>query len=314
VTRSKTAIAVGEAMIEMAPVGDGLYRHGFAGDTFNTAWHMAMALGDAARVGFVTRVGHDNLSEAFISELHTDGLDTAGIGRDDDRSMGLYLIELDGVERSFSYWRNEAAARRLADDPVSLSASIRQADQIHLSGITVAILSPKARANLIDALGIARSRGAVVSFDPNIRPALWSSVDEIRSTIPDFLHVTDIALPSFDDESAHWGDATPGATLDRFRSYGVAEVAIKDGNGPVLLCAQGQTSEIQTPCVADIRDTTGAGDAFNAGYLAARLLDIDPATAVAHGQKMAATTICHFGARIPKNSVPSITPVQHARS
>lgn len=305
-TQIKTAVAIGEAMVEMAPVGDGLYRRGFAGDTFNTAWHLRMALGNAAHVGFVTRVGKDKLSEAFVSELNADGLDTSGIGRDDERTMGLYMIELDGVERSFSYWRNEAAARSLADDPAALSAAIKDADLIHLSGITVAILSSTARSNLVDVLTDARAGGARVSFDPNIRAALWESDQDIQSSIRAFLSVTDIALPSFDDEHTHWGDANPDGTLDRFTSYGVAEVAVKNGHGPVSLFAHGQKYAVPTPEVADIRDTTGAGDAFNAGYLAARLLNIDPPTAVAHGQHMAATTICHFGARIPKNSVPSI--------
>ena len=58
-------VAIGEAMVEMAPVGEGLYRRGYAGDTFNTVWHMAQLLGDAARSGFVTRVGRDGLSDSF---------------------------------------------------------------------------------------------------------------------------------------------------------------------------------------------------------------------------------------------------------
>ena len=99
-------VAIGEAMVEMAPVGEGLYRRGYAGDTFNTVWHMAQLLGDAARSGFVTRVGRDGLSDAFVAEMAADGLDVSGVTRDPERGMGLYLIELDGVERSFHYWRH----------------------------------------------------------------------------------------------------------------------------------------------------------------------------------------------------------------
>ncbi len=63
--------------------------------------------------------------------------------------MGLYLIELDGVERSFSYWRKDSAARRLADDTSWLANAIADANLIHLSGITVAILETTARHRLI---------------------------------------------------------------------------------------------------------------------------------------------------------------------
>lgn len=303
---SLTTVAIGEAMVELAPVGGGLYRRGIAGDTFNTAWHMAQALAGRARVGFVSRVGQDAISDAFVAELGADGLDVSGIGRDASRTMGLYLIELDGVERSFHYWRSTSAARLLASDTEMLTASMRGAGLIHLSGITVAILAPEDRARLIAALRVARAAGARVSFDPNIRPKLWSSVDEVRETIPRFLAVSDIALPSFDDEVAVWGDTSPEATLARFAAAGVSEVVVKNGAGVVAILSNGAVTHCPTPAVNGIIDTTGAGDAFNAGYLAARLLGHVPDQAVANGQVFAAEVIRHFGARIPKVSIPQL--------
>ena len=176
-------VAIGEAMVEMAPVGEGLYRRGYAGDTFNTVWHMAQLLGNAARSGFFTRVGRDGLSDSFVAEMAADGLDVSGVTRDPERGMGLYLVKLDGVERSFHYWRNSSAARRLADDPAALAAALRGAGLIHLSGITLAILSDGARKTLFQVLAEARSAGAVIAFDPNIRPRLWSSHGEIQATV-----------------------------------------------------------------------------------------------------------------------------------
>jgi len=305
--KSGKVVAVGEAMIEMAPVGGGHYRRGFAGDTFNTAWHMAQVLGGKASVGFVTKVGQDKMSNAFVSELVQDGLDVSAIGLDPDRTMGIYLIELEGVERSFHYWRKDSAASMLADDQGWLESAINRANLIHLSGITVAILSPDARDRLLAALAQARSNGARVSFDPNIRAKLWSSLDDLLATIPRFLEVTDIALPSFDDEKAHWGDVSPDATIRRFTTAGVAEVVVKNGVGPVSAISDGHEFVVDTPTASGIRDTSGAGDAFNAGYLAARLLGKDPATAVVWGQKISREVIRHFGARIPKDEIPEIS-------
>jgi len=300
---SLITVAIGEAMVELAPVGGGLYRRGIAGDTFNTAWHMAQALAGRARVGYVSGVGQDAISDAFLAELVADGLDVSGIGRDASRTMGLYLIELDGVERRFHYWRSTSAAKLLASDTDVLTAALKGAGLIHLSGITVAILAPQDRARLIAALRVARAAGARVSFDPNIRPKLWSSVDEIRDTIPRFLAVADIALPSFDDEVAVWADTSPQATLARFAAAGVGEVVVKNGAGTVSLLSDGATAQCPTPAVSGIVDTTGAGDAFNAGYLSARLLGHAPEWAVAHGQMFAGEVIRHFGARIPKPSI-----------
>lgn len=303
---SLNTVSVGEAMIEMAPLADGHYRRGFAGDTFNTAWHMAQALQGRAQVGFVTRVGQDRISDSFVQELAADGLDTAVIGRDPLQGMGLYLIELTGVERSFHYWRSTSAARGLAADAVALGRALAGAGLIHLSGITLAILSEADRATLFAALADARSKGARVSFDPNIRPRLWASLDEVRQVIPQMLALTDIALPSLDDEALVWGDSNPQATIVRLAAAGVAEVAVKDGAGPVTVFSGGIVAGLPTSPVEGVRDTTGAGDAFNAGYLSARLVGEPPEKAVATGQRFSGKVICHLGARLPKSLVPSL--------
>jgi 2-dehydro-3-deoxygluconokinase len=290
-------------MVEMAPLEGGLYRRGFAGDTFNTAWHMAQLLGQHAQVGFVSRVGQDGLSQAFIDDCRKDGLAVGGLSRHATRGMGLYLITLDGVERSFHYWRGESAARTLADDPAQLAKDLAGAGWVHLSGITVAILSPAARDTLRAALTVAKAQGARLSFDPNLRPALWTSLDEMRAVLPDFLALADILLPSFDDEAHAWGDCDPQATIARMARYRAAEIVVKDMARPAHLAHLGQERAIPTPAVAGIRDTTGAGDAFNAGYLAARVLGHAPDIAIGWGQSMAGLVLQSPGARADKAAI-----------
>lgn len=303
---SPNTVAIGEAMVELAPIAEGTYRRGFAGDTFNTAWHMAQAMQGKAKVGYATRVGTDAISDSFVAQLAADGMDVSTISRDAQRGMGLYMIQLDGAERSFHYWRDTSAARGLAADAAALSAAIKGAGLIHLSGITLAILPPDDRATLLAALKGARENGARVSFDPNIRPRLWSSMDEVREVIAHMLALTDIALPSFDDEALIWADTSPKATAERFERAGVAEIAVKDGAGPVWSLSQGQMHQIATPQVSGVCDTTGAGDGFNAGYLAARLAGSSPVAAVSVGQQFSAKIIQHYGARLPKDLVQHI--------
>lgn len=299
-------IAVGEAMIEMAETGEGTYRKSFAGDTFNTAWHISQIPGADVPVSFVTTVGTDPVSAAFIAELQADGLDTAHIGRVPERTMGLYMIELDETERSFHYWRDTSAARLLAADEDVLVRSMADAGVIHVSGITLAILQPADRRRLISALSTAREQGARVSFDPNVRPRLWSSPRETQDSIAAMLAVTDIALPSFDDEAALWGDTAPRNTIARLRAAGVSEIVVKNGPAPVTSWDGEQVAEVPCKPVAGIRDTSGAGDAFNAGYLAARLAGLAPISAIASGQKMSGAVLQYFGARIPAGHVPGL--------
>lgn len=303
---NRRAVAIGEAMVELAPVEGGLYRRAYAGDTFNTIWHMAQLLGPAGTTGFVTRVGRDGLSEAFVAEMASDGLDVSRVARDPERGMGLYLIELDGAERSFHYWRSASAARRLADDSAALAAALDGAGLAHLSGITLAILPPAGRDALFAVLGEARGKGTLVSFDPNIRPRLWSSRDEIRETIARMLALTDIALPSFDDEAAHWADRAPEATIARLAASGVGEIVVKNGAGSVRFRTGDVEGDRPTPPVDGIRDTTGAGDAFNAGYLAARLAGLAPDGSIACGQALSAEVIRTPGARGARDTVRAL--------
>ncbi len=303
---STTTIAFGEVMIEMAETGDGIYRRSFAGDTFNTAWHMSQIPGANLSVGYLTKVGTDAMSDAFVADMQADGLKTSHIGRVSDRTMGLYVIELDGVERSFHYWRDTSAARLLAEDEEWLAQSLEDSGLIHVSGITLGILRPDARERLISALASARQQGARVSFDPNLRPRLWASPDETRAAFSAVLAVTDIAVPSFDDEQALWGDTSPRETIERFRQSSISEVVVKNGDAPVTYWAGGDIAEETCPPVQGIRDTSGAGDAFNAGYLAARLSGFAPQQAIASGQTMSAKVLQHFGARIPLGQVPEL--------
>ena len=155
----RTVVGIGEAMVEFAPLGDSLYRRGFAGDTLNTCWHIAQLLGESRRVGFLTRVGADPYSSQFLEFVESSGLDASRILRDPTLNIGLYVISLAGAERSFTYWRDTSAARRLADDRGALDEAIADAGLIHLSGITLAVVGETGRLNLLSGL-TSRARAA----------------------------------------------------------------------------------------------------------------------------------------------------------
>ncbi|MGO9391792.1 sugar kinase [Rhodoblastus sp.] len=286
-------------MVEFAPVGDDLYRRGFAGDTLNTCWHMAQLLGDRAEVGYLTRVGTDAFSSQFVDFITANGMDASTIERDPLRTIGLYVLSLAGVERSFSYWRETSAARRLADDVEALSALLNDCAMIHVSGITLGVIGEIGRRNLFHALAAARASGAVISFDPNVRLRLWTDVAELKTATREMFEITDIALPSFDDEALIWGDADPEATVTRVAALGVDEVVVKNGADDVSLQLGDKSWRAATPPKTDIRDTTGAGDSFNAGYLAARFIGTDPLAACAIAQGVAGEVIRCFGALAP---------------
>lgn len=296
--------SVGECMLELSGSG-AQWRMGHAGDAFNMLWAMRAILPDDTATDFVSAFGDDPFSASQTAFFGDNGIGTASSPRIAGARPGLYAITLDGAERSFTYWRADSAARRLADDPAALAKSLESRALVYFSGITLAILDDDRRETLIAAAAIARKRGARVAFDPNYRPALWASAEEAREAIAAALAVTDIALPTFPDEQALFGDGAPADTARRIGEAGVAEIVVKNGETEALLVFPGGSRSVPAVYVSDPVDTTGAGDSFNGGYLAARLLGCEPDEAARRGHAVAAAVVQVRGALAPRETLRS---------
>lgn len=292
-------LSIGECMVELAPLAEsGTFRMGFAGDTFNTAWYLRRQLTADWQVDYLSAIGQDAVSDRMLAMFVDAGIGTGHVARLADRTVGLYLIELRNGERSFAYWRGQSAARELAADPARLDAALAGAQLAYLSGITLAILATDHRANLLAALASFRAAGGLVAFDPNLRPRLWPSPQVMCDAIMQAAAIADIALPSYEDEAAFFGDPDPEATLCRYRTAGVGMVVVKNGVGPIL-AGSTAASYTHTPIPApEVVDTTAAGDSFNAGFLAAHLKGVPMHEAIAKGATLAARVIGARGALV----------------
>jgi 2-dehydro-3-deoxygluconokinase len=289
--------SIGECMLELSGQAGPNWRMGFAGDTFNTLWALH-ALSAERPATYVSAFGDDPFSQGQISFFAENGI---GIGASPVISgarPGLYAITLTGAERAFTYWRSDAAARRLASDPDALAKSLENQALVYFSGITLAILDAAARKTLLTAVAKARAAGSLVAFDPNYRPRLWQTREEAQAAILDALAVTDIALPTFPDEQMLFGDAAPQATAERMGKL-VGEVVVKNGEEPALIATGETLQPVPAQHVATPVDTTGAGDSFNGGYLAARLAGHAPAEAVQRAHRVAAAVVQVRGALAP---------------
>jgi 2-dehydro-3-deoxygluconokinase len=272
---------------------------GFAGDTFNTLWALRALAGADRAVDYVSAFGDDPFSHDQVAFFASHGIGTAASPTIPGARPGLYAITLSGAERSFTYWRSDAAARRLADDPAALAKSLEERALVYFSGITLAILPEPARATLFAVLADARSAGALVAFDPNYRPRLWSGTDAARAAIEAALAVADIALPTFPDEHTLFGDASPRVAAMRMAKLGVGEVVVKNGEEPALVWTDGARDVVPAIAVAEPVDTTGAGDSFNGAYLAARLDGAGPIEAAQAAHRVAAAVVQVRGALAP---------------
>ncbi len=293
-------VSIGECMGELSETGaPGALSMGFAGDTLNTAFYLRQSLGPEWQVDYVTAVGTDGLSDRMLDFLNAEGIGTAHIRRLADKTIGLYYITLKEGERSFTYWRNDSAARRLASDPAAIVRALENSDVAYWSGITLAILPNQDRLALIEALGQFAGRGGTVVFDPNLRPRLWDNPETMRGWIHRAAAISDLCLPSFDDESTWFGDSDPIETAKRYHAEGARRVIVKNGGGAVtFLETTDKTGVLSIPSVEHVVDTTAAGDSFNAGFLAAELSGKSIEDAIAAGARLAAKVIGARGALV----------------
>jgi 2-dehydro-3-deoxygluconokinase len=233
---------------------------------------------------WIGRVGADSLGERVLRELRAEGVDVHAV-IDADAPTGLMIKERRTADASrVWYYRTGSAGSRLqaVDLPV---ATIEGASLLHVTGITLA-LSPTAAATVIDAVGIARSRGIPVSFDVNHRSTLWGE----RDPGPIYRELAELATVVFagEDEAALLvpGVSGPEALAAAITALGPEQVVIKRGGAGCVALIDGVTY-IQAAVPIVPIDTVGAGDAFVAGYLAELLEGREPevrlGTAVAVG-------------------------------
>ncbi|MGV3650009.1 MAG: sugar kinase [Devosia sp.] len=295
---TKRLVSIGEAMIEMSGGEDRTYRLGFAGDTFNTAWYMKALLPEGWQVDYVTALGDDLYSAQMRDFMEGAGIGTSHIQTIPGRRPGLYMIHQQDGDRHFTYWRGQAAARMMAEDRSALEAALAGADMVYFSGITLAILHPRARGRLMKAIVAARDAGARVAFDPNVRPALWTSQAIMASTLTAAATIAEVVLPTHSDEKPIFGDADPEATAQRYRDIGVDEVVVKNGAEPALVVGGGSSVLVPATRPERIVDATAAGDSFNAAYLSARIAGAGPEDAARAAHRVAGIVIGHKGALI----------------
>ena len=288
-------VLIGEGMLELSQAGDG-WRLGQAGDTVNTAIHLARSGLDVA---YLTALGSDPFSDDLRASWRAEGLDTSLVLTDPAKNPGLYAIRTDDAgERSFFYWRENSAARGLFTAP-GIDAALKAAETADLlaySLISLAILPPEARQSLFALCERVRARGGKVAFDGNYRPRLWPDRTTAIEARDQAIACADIGLPTLEDETLLSGEQNANAVAEHWTRCGAGEVIVKLG---VQGCRLPDGTLLPPPERLSAVDTSGAGDAFNAGYLAARLKGATVAEAALQGHRLAGWTVMRRGALPP---------------
>jgi sugar/nucleoside kinase (ribokinase family) len=238
---------------------------------------------------YVGRVGDDVLGLDAVARLAATGVDTRGVVTDPGLPTGTCVVLVEpGGERSML--PDAGANDRLCPDDLP-AGLFRPGRHLHLSGYT--LLRDGSRDAGLRALAQALEVGMTVSVDPSSEALL------VGSGAARFLEATrgvHLLLPNADEARCLTGEPAPSRAAEALAStYG--EVVVKLGRDGARWQRGFITASAPAERHAEAVDTTGAGDAFAAGFLATWLLHPEPESALAAGNRLAARAIGHVGAR-----------------
>jgi len=298
-------VAIGEAMIEFnqSRPGEPNYLQGFGGDTSNA---IIAAARSGARTAYLTRLGDDEFGRMLLALWKDESVDTTSIAIDPRAHTAAYFVRHGVQGHAFSYLRAGSAASRMRAEDLPLPL-IGQARYVHASGISMA-LSDSAADAVLAAFDAARSAGAGVSFDPNLRLKLWP-LPRARALIAAAAAASDCFFPSMEDAQMLSGLEEPDAVIDWAHRLGAKKVFLKLGAGGSIASDGARRERIPAMPVHSV-DATGAGDCY-CGATLARLVAGDSIwEASSYASVAAALATTGFGAVAP---LPRLAAVQRAR-
>lgn len=290
-----------------APDAPDCFTRRAGGDALNTAIYLARLTG-AGQVGYLSCLGDDPQSLWLRQTIAGEGVDISTLAQRPNARPGLSFIDTDeDGERSFTYWREQSPYRGHFDNSANM-ADLDRADVLYVSGVALAVLNPEGRVNLLHALARRRNEGAQVVFDTNYRPALWPDAGTASSVIGAALAIATAVLPSSADIADCFDIAAPDAAMAFLMTLTDAEIVLTSGRGAVLYRAQGGSAfeRHDLPPAVTALDTTGAGDSFNAAWLAARGNGATVAACIQDAARLAAIVVRHRGAIIPKAAMADL--------
>lgn len=236
------------------------------------------------RTAWVSRLGADAPGDRIMAELGAAGVGVDWVRRDPDRPTGLMLRETSGAPAT--YHREGSAASALTVEDLA-DAPVATARAVLVTGIT-AMLGDGPNRTAVALLDGARGLRVV---DPNLRPGLWGSHRASDLVVP-LIERADLLIGGETELSTLVG-GTGRALAERCRALGPTEVVLKRGAGGAAALADGWIEH--RPAPGPNVDPVGAGDAFNAGYLAARLAGRDPFDALDLGARCGAAVAAAVG-------------------
>ena len=254
-------VALGELLIDFTCVsldGDG-YPTMAANPGGAPANFLAALTKYGAKTALLGKVGNDAFGAMLTGTLQRAGIDTCGVVADETVFTTLAFVTIDETgNREFSFARKPGADTQIRFEELDLSL-IDKARVFHFG--TLSLTDEPARSTTRKAVAYAKSKGKLITYDPNLRIPLWKSLEEAKEQLLWGLHQADVVKIS-DEEVAFLFGCTPQEGADKLLDeFGVSLAMVTLGPKGAYLKNRNGACSVPPPRVNPV-DTTGAGDIF----------------------------------------------------
>lgn len=243
------------------------------------------------RVAYITRLGHDSFGRFLAAAMTREGIDTAHAGIDAAHPTGFMLKSRsdDGSDPQIEYFRRGSAASHLGADDVP-RAACAGARHLHMTGIFPAV-SATTRAFVFALADTARAAGLSISFDPNLRPSLWASREDMVDCLGRLADKADWVLPGLEEGRLLTGQTTAEGIAEHYLARGARGVVVKLGPDGAYFATADTRGTAPGLRVERVVDTVGAGDGFAVGVISALLEGLPLSQAAARGNRIGARVV-----------------------
>jgi 2-dehydro-3-deoxygluconokinase len=287
-------VTFGEAMVlliaeQPGPLDQvGQFHKRTAGAETNVAIGLArLGLG----VSWASRLGCDSLGRYLLRSIGAEGVDCSQVRMVADASTGMMLKGkvLDGSDPPIEYHRRGSAASRMTPGDID-EDWLLSARHLHATGVFAGV-SAGCFELVREAMTRMRAAGRTVSFDPNLRPALWSSADAMRRGINELASMADWVLPGLEEGRLLTGLRSPEEIAGFYLDRGARLVVLKLGAEGAYFDNGKEHGRVPACRVESVVDTVGAGDGFAVGVISGLLEGLDLRQSVARGAWIGAQAV-----------------------
>lgn len=264
-------VGLGEVMVQLNPLTPGPLRHVkyFEVHVAGSEANMLIGLSRLGfRTGIVTKVGDDEFGKLILSTLRGEGVDVSNVKIEEEFPTGIYFIQrhypIPGKSTVF-YYRRGSAASTLSPSDLNLDYML-EFDTLIFTGITLA-LSKTCRESVEKSFKAFKSRGLNVVFDTNIRVKLWKDLSEVVEVFKKFLS-SNIVFTNEEDLKILYPQTSFHEAARKILELGAELVVVKRGVRGAVAVTNEEVVEKRGFKVESVEDVIGAGDAFNAAFIA----------------------------------------------